>query len=410
MVIVLKKPELLAPAGNMEKMQMALLYGADAVYLAGKSFGMRAQSGNFTEEELAQAVEFAHGMGKKVYVTVNIMPHNEQLELLPAYLKSLQAQKVDALIVSDLGVWRLIQEHIKDMPVHISTQANNVNWASALTWQEMGAERIVLARELSFKEIKEIRTKCQAQLEMFVHGAMCIAYSGRCLLSSYMTGRDANQGMCAQACRWQYNLVEEQRPGEYFPVFEDEHGTYVFNSRDLCLLEYLPQLIDIGVDSFKIEGRMKSVHYVATVVSVYRQAIDSYVASPKDFVIKQQWKDELAKISHRTYTNGFIDGKPNENGQVYTTSSYQQTHDFVGLVNDYKDGCLIIEQRNNVKQGETLEIIEPSGNILSLKLEQMFNQEGNSISVVAQPKRLFSVPYAHKVAKHSMLRRVINNG
>lgn len=407
MVIVLKKPELLAPAGNMEKMRMALLYGADAVYLAGKSFGMRAQSGNFTEEELGEAVEIAHSMGKKVYVTVNIMPHNEELEQLPDYLKILQAKQVDALIVSDLGVWRLIQEHIKDMPVHISTQANNVNWASALTWQEMGAQRIVLARELSLPEIKKIREKCQAQLEMFVHGAMCIAYSGRCLLSSYMTGRDANQGMCAQACRWGYNLVEEQRPGEYFPVFEDEHGTYVFNSRDLCLLEYLPQLIDAGVDSFKIEGRMKSVHYVATVVSVYRQAIDSYLASPKDFVAKKEWQEELAKISHRSYTNGFIEGRPNENAQVYTTSSYQQTHDFVGLVNDYADGFLIIEQRNNVKQGETLEIVEPSGKISSLDLVEMFDEKGNSIDVVAQPKRLFRVPYKEKVAKHSMLRRVI---
>lgn len=407
-MIFLKKPELLAPAGNMEKMQMALLYGADAVYLAGKSFGMRAQSGNFSEDELGSAVEFAHSLGKKVYVTVNIMPHNEQLDLLPEYLKSLQSKKVDALIVSDLGVWRLIQEYIKDMPVHISTQANTVNWASALTWQDMGAQRIVLARELSLPEIKKIREKCQAQLEMFVHGAMCIAYSGRCLLSSYMTGRDANQGMCAQACRWGYNLVEEQRPGEYFPVFEDEYGTYVFNSRDLCLLEYLPQLIDLGIDSFKVEGRMKSVHYVATVVSIYRQAIDSYIASPQNFVVKQLWKEELAKISHRTYTNGFIEGRPDEKGQVYSTSSYQQTHDFVGLVQDCEEGFLVIEQRNNIKKGELLEGIEPSGNTFSILVSEMFDKRGLSIDVANHPKELFRIPYKEKVEKFSMLRRVAN--
>ena len=401
----MKKPELLAPAGDMEKLKMAFLYGADAAYLAGKNFGMRAQSGNFDERELFEATELAHSLGKKIYLTVNIMPHNDDLGELPAYLQLLAKIQADALIVSDLGVLRLVKEYIPDMPVHISTQANTVNWASALAWQDMGVDRIVLARELSLLEIAQIKEQVKLQLEVFVHGAMCISYSGRCLMSSYMTGRDANRGFCPQSCRWKYHLVEEKRPGEFFPIFEDEHGTYIFNSKDLCLLNHLPNLLNIGIDSLKIEGRMKSVHYVATVVSVYRQAIDSYIDSPATFSIKKEWLEELHKISHRPYTNGFIEDNPFEQGQIYETSSYKNTHDFVGLVQGYENGFLFIEQRNNVKIGQKLEAVQPDGKIFKIELGELFDAEGNPIQVVAHPKQIFKVRYSQELATNTMLRR-----
>ena len=403
----MKKPELLAPAGDMEKLKMAFLYGADAAYLAGKNFGMRAQSGNFDEKELVEAAQLAHSLGKKIYLTVNIMPHNDELEQLPEYLHLLAKAKVDAVIVSDMGVFRLVKEHIPQIPIHVSTQTSTVNWASALSWQEMGAERVVLARELSLEEIARIKNKVKLELEVFVHGAMCISYSGRCLLSSYMTGRDANRGFCPQSCRWKYHLVEEKRPGEFFPVFEDEHGTYVFNSKDLCLLDYLPALIKAGVDSFKIEGRMKSVHYVATVIGVYRQAIDSYISSPANFSVKEKWREELQKISHRPYTNGFIEGNPFADGQVYETSSYKKTHDFVGLVQGYENGFLILEQRNNVKAGQHLEVIQPDGQIFQIELAQLFDGEGTQIQAAAHPKQIFKVKYPEKIMENSMLRRKI---
>lgn len=384
---------------------MAFCYGADAVYLAGKNFGMRAQSGNFTFEELAEAVNYAHRIKKRVYVTVNIMPHNDELQGLPEYLQLLEKIKVDALIVSDLGVIRLAKQYVPQMPLHISTQTSTVNWSSVLYWQDMGAQRVVLARELSLPEISEIKEKSSIELEIFIHGAMCISYSGRCLLSSYMTGRDANRGLCPQACRWKYNLVEEKRPGEYFPVFEDDKGTYVFNSKDLCLLDYLPGLVQAGVDSFKIEGRMKSVHYVATVVNVYRQAIDAYFASPDTFAVKDSWREELFKISHRPYTNGFIEGNPYAEGQVYTTSSYQQTHDFVGLVKGYEQGFLIVEQRNNIKCGEFLEIIQPDGQVFELEITTMTDQDGLSIQVAPHPKQIFKIGSSQSFPENSMLRR-----
>ncbi len=405
----MKIPELLAPAGNMEKMKMAFLYGADAVYLGGKFFGMRAQSGNFSEAEIAEAAIYAHSLGKKIYVTVNIMPHNEEFAKLPAYLDFLQDAGVDALIVADPGVFRLAKERVKGLPLHVSTQANTVNWAGALFWQELGAERVVLARELSLPEIGEIRKKTSFDIEVFIHGAMCISYSGRCLLSSYMTGRDANQGECAQACRWRYSLLEEQRPGEYFPVFEDEYGTYVFNSRDLCLLQHLPALCRAGVNSFKIEGRMKSVHYVATVVNVYREALDLLATAPEKFEVKEHWLKELAKISHRPYTEGFIASRPDAGGQVYTSSSYRQTHDFVGLAVNCENGFLTIEQRNNIKEGEVLEVLEPSGKISTLKMADMQDMEGFSIVAAPHPQQLFRVPCSSAVTVGALLRRRVED-
>jgi len=332
----MQKMELLAPAGNMDKMKMALLYGADAVYLGGKAFGLRAYSGNFTDEELREAVSFAHSLKKKVHVTVNIFPHNDDFKGLPEYLEYLDSIGVDAILVADPGVFYLARKIVPRMPVHISTQANTTNWISAKFWQEAGAKRVVMAREVSLADIKVIHEKVPVELEGFVHGAMCISYSGRCLLSNYFTqNRDSNRGQCVQACRWKYNIVEETRPGQYFPVTEDDRGTYIFNSKDLCLLPYLPALYEAGLCSLKIEGRMKSVHYVATVVKVYREALDAFERDPEHFSVKQEWLDELEKISHRPYTKGFSVSRPTEADQVYSHSSNTQTHEFIGLVTSY---------------------------------------------------------------------------
>lgn len=405
----MKKPELLAPAGNMEKLKMALLYGADAVYLGGKAFGLRAFGGNFTNEELQEAVDFAHKLGKKIYVTVNIFPHNSDIAKLPAYLTFLNEIKVDAILVADLGVFTLAKEYAPDVELHISTQANNTNWAAVNAWAELGASRVVLAREMSLEEIKEIREKCSVELEMFVHGAMCISYSGRCLMSNYLTGRDANRGSCAQPCRWNYALVEEKRPGQYFPVLEDERGTYIFNSKDMCLLPYLPDVIASGVDSLKIEGRMKSVHYAASVVKAYREAIDSYFASPEQFEIKKEWVEELDKVSHRAYTTGFYYGRPTEKDQIYSTSSYTQTSDFVGLVLDYdeKTGFATVEQRNNMKVGQEIEIFQPHLAGYRQILQEMYNDEGEAIQVAPHPQQIVKIRMDRPVEPYGILRRDI---
>ena len=405
----MKKPELLAPAGNMEKLKMALLYGADAVYLGGKAFGLRAFGGNFTNEELQEAVDFAHKLGKKIYVTVNIFPHNSDIAKLPAYLTFLNEIKVDAILVADLGVFTLAKEYAPDVELHISTQANNTNWAAVNAWAELGASRVVLAREMSLEEIKEMREKCSVELEMFVHGAMCISYSGRCLMSNYLTGRDANRGSCAQPCRWNYALVEEKRPGQYFPVLEDERGTYIFNSKDMCLLPYLPDVIASGVDSLKIEGRMKSVHYAASVVKAYREAIDSYFAAPEQFEIKKEWVEELDKVSHRAYTTGFYYGRPTEKDQIYGTSSYTQTSDFVGLVLDYdeKTGFATVEQRNNMKVGQEIEIFQPHLAGYRQILQEMYNDEGEAIQVAPHPQQIVKIRMDKPVEPYGILRRDI---
>ena len=405
----MKKPELLAPAGNMEKLKMALLYGADAVYLGGKAFGLRAFGGNFTNEELQEAVDFAHKLGKKIYVTVNIFPHNSDIAKLPAYLTFLNEIKVDAILVADLGVFTLAKEYAPDVELHISTQANNTNWAAVNAWAELGASRVVLAREMSLEEVKEMREKCSVELEMFVHGAMCISYSGRCLMSNYLTGRDANRGSCAQPCRWNYALVEEKRPGQYFPVLEDERGTYIFNSKDMCLLPYLPDVIASGVDSLKIEGRMKSVHYAASVVKAYREAIDSYFAAPEQFEVKKEWVEELDKVSHRAYTTGFYYGRPTEKDQIYGTSSYTQTSDFVGLVLDYdeKTGFATVEQRNNMKVGQEIEIFQPHLAGYRQILQEMYNDEEEAIQVAPHPQQIVKIRMDKPVEPYGILRRDI---
>ena len=406
-----KKPELLAPAGTLEKLKMALAFGADAVYLGGKAYGLRALGGNFTQDELREAVAYAHARAAKVYATVNIFPHNADLNGLPDYLRFLQEIQVDGLLVADLGVFMMVKEVAPQLSLHISTQANNTNWRTVCEWQKLGAQRVVLARELSLQEIREIRQHTDVELEMFVHGAMCISYSGRCLLSSYFTGRDANRGSCAQCCRWKYALVEETRPGQYFPIAEDERGTYIMNSKDLCLLPYLPEVMACGVDSLKIEGRMKSVHYAASVTKAYRAAIDSYVKDPQNFVVRQEWREELAKVSHRPYTTGFAFGRPTAEDQVYGTSSYEQNSDFVGLVRDYDaaTGYALVEQRNNMKCGQELEIFPPQGKGWRQELRDMLDEDGEPITVAPHPQQLVHIRMARPVEPWTILRRDIGN-
>lgn len=406
---MLKKPELLAPAGNLEKMKMALLYGADAVYLGGKGYGLRALGGNFSREELKEAVEFAHARGKKVYVTVNIFPHNSDLAGLPDYLRYLQSIKADALLVADLGVFSMCKKYIPDMELHISTQANNTNWATVNAWQSLGAGRVVLAREMSLKEIHEIRAKCQVELEMFIHGAMCISYSGRCLLSNYFTGRDSNRGSCAQSCRWKYALVEETRPGKYFPIAEDERGSYIMNSKDMCLMAHLKDVIESGVDSLKIEGRMKSVHYAASVTKAYRLAIDNYFADPENFAVKQEWLDELEKVSHRAYTTGFYYGQPTAADQIYGKTSYDQTSDFVGLVRSYDavTGYAVVEQRNNMKIGQEIEVFQPQGPLFRQPIIDMIDDSGEHVAVAPHPQQIIQMKMEQPVEPYTILRRDI---
>ena len=400
-----KKPELLAPAGTMEKLQMALAYGADAAYLGGAQFGLRAFGGNFTNEEIRAAVNLAHGVGKKIYVTVNVFPHNDDLVSLPDYLRFLADVEVDAVLVADLGVFMLAREVAPQLPVHISTQANNVNWRTVRAWQELGAERVVLARELSREEIREIRRHTDVELELFVHGAMCISYSGRCLLSSYFTGRDANRGGCAQSCRWKYALVEESRPGECYPIEEDARGTYIMNSKDLCLLPYLDEVVDSGIDSLKIEGRMKSVHYVASVVKAYRMALDA--CTDTSYKVREEWLTELEKVSHRSYTTGFFFGKTTEADQIYGSSSYEQTSDFVGLVRAYDEKTKIaaVEQRNNMKLGQEIEIFQPVGASFRQKLAEMWDTEGQEIAAAPHPQQIIRMRMAQPVEVNSILRR-----
>ena len=402
-----KRPELLAPAGTLEKMKMAILYGADAVYLGGQAFGLRALGGNFTDAELHEAVAFAHARGRKVYVTVNVYPHDGDMDGLPEYLRFLERIHVDALLVADLGVFSVARDVVPSLPLHVSTQANTVNVAAVRAWKALGAQRVVLARELSLREIADIRSAVDVELEMFVHGAMCISMSGRCLLSAYMTGRDANRGACAQSCRWRYALMEEQRPGEYFPIDEDEHGTYIMNSKDLCLLPYLTDVIATGVDSLKIEGRMKSVHYVASVTKAYRAAIDAYSADPAQFAINSAWTTELGKVSHRPYTTGFALHRATADDQIYGSSSYEQTSDFIGLVRSYDaaTGWATVEQRNHMRVGETIELFQPTLAGFRQTLGAMTDEEGASIDRAPHPQQIVHIRMEQPVEPYAIVRR-----
>jgi len=403
----LNLPELLAPAGDMERLKIALAYGADAVYLGGKNFGLRAFSENFSPDELHEACSYAHGLQRKMYVTVNMFPHNADMEALPGYLKLLGEVGCDAVLVADPGVFRTVREVIPEMSVHLSTQANTTNWHSALFWQEQGARRIVLARELSLQEIREIRGKVSVELECFVHGAMCVSYSGRCLMSAYMTGREANRGECAQPCRWRYALMEEKRPGEYFPVEEDELGTYILNSRDLCLIEHLPALASAGVQSFKIEGRMKSVHYLATVVRVYREALDLLGANPKAYTVSGSWTQELDKVASRGYTTGFFAGSPDGDTQEYDTVRILPEWEYAGLVREWNASgrMALVEQRNHMQRGDEIEILRPTGALFRQKLEYMTDLEGTPLECAPHPKQRLLIQLDEPVDEYSMIRR-----
>lgn len=399
--------EVLSPAGNMDKLKMAIRYGADAVYCAGQSFGLRASSSNFSNEELKEVVEFAHSHGKKIYVTCNIIPHNEDLVGLEDYLKFLESIHVDAIIVADLGIFLLAKRVAPNLERHVSTQANTTNYLTTEFWKEQGASRVVVAREVSIADIKTMKEAADIEIEAFVHGAMCISYSGRCLLSNYFTTRDANRGQCTQACRWKYSLVEENRPGEYYPIEEDQHGTYIFNSKDLCLLKYIPDLVEAGVDSLKIEGRMKSVHYAATVTKVYREAVDSYLADPEHYEVKPEWIEELEKISHRPYTEGFSVEKPDETAQNYGESSNTQTHDFIGLVEGYnaEEGYAYLEQRNNFKVGDEVEFCQPHGELVHHVITKMTDEEGNEITVAPHPQMKVRLYIDTPLEQYAMMRR-----
>ncbi|MDD3654929.1 MAG: U32 family peptidase [Desulfotomaculaceae bacterium] len=406
----MNRPELLAPAGDLEKLKIAVLYGADAVYVGGQHFSLRAGAGNFSEAEMGEGVRFAHSKGVRVYVAVNIFAHNKDLSFLPDYFDFIQGLGVDGIIVSDPGITSLVSKLHPGLPVHLSTQANTTNWAAARFWEEMGISRIILSRELSLAEIKEIRQRVGIELEMFVHGAMCIAYSGRCLLSSYLTGRGANRGDCAQPCRWKYALVEEKRPGEFLPFQEDEKGSYILSSRDLCLIEQLPELIGAGINSFKIEGRMKSIHYVAGVVKAYREALDAYPSVGKKSFDPAVWLEEISKVSHREYTTGFLFGRPGVEGQHYSSKIYRRSYSFIGLVRGYdsRTGLAVIEQRNRFSVGDEVEFLTPKGSPVQQQIKAIYDEEGNALEVAPHPQQIVKIPVDCELATYSMMRKPLD--
>lgn len=403
-MMIKNKPELLVPAGDFEKLEFAVNYGADAIYLGGQNFGLRANAKNFDEDELARAVNYAHDRQVKVYATVNIFAHDNDIESLKNYLPVLK--DTDAIIVADPGVFFMVKEILPDVDIHISTQANVTNYKSVQFWAKLGAKRIVLARELSLREIKNIHTlNPEIELEAFVHGAMCISYSGRCLLSNFLTGRDANHGDCAQACRWKYNLVEETRQGEFFPIIENESSTFILNSKDLCMVNYLDKLIECGVSSFKIEGRMKSVYYAAGCAKIYREAIDDYCADEKIYNEKKNYyAEELEKVSHRCYSTGFYFGRGQN--EICESNSYIKQFDFVGVVKDFDSMTFLatIEQRNKIQIGDEIEVFSPKQNF-SMKIESMYDENESSINSAPHAQQIFKIKMPYAVKKMDILRR-----
>ena len=408
----MKKFELLAPAGDLEKLKIALIYGADAVYFGGEMFSLRAGAGNLTIEEMKEGIEFAHNMGKRCYMTMNIFAHNADIEPLTEYLNKIRDIDIDAFIVSDPGIVDLIQEVIPGAEIHLSTQANMTNYRTANFWYKMGVKRLVLARELTFNEIKKIRENIpeDMELEAFVHGAMCISYSGRCLLSNFMVERDANRGMCAHPCRWKYSLVEEKRPGEYYPIEEDERGTYIMNSRDLCMIEHIPEIIDSGIMSAKIEGRMKSIFYVATIIHAYRRAIDNYLEceDKANYTFDENLLTELKKASHREFTTGFYYNQPTNKDQNYQTSAYTREYSFIGLVKSYdpETGYAEVEQRNKMNIGDTIEIFGPDIDYFEQELTEMYDLEtGEAIESAPHPQQMLKIKMAEPVKENYILRK-----
>lgn len=421
-----RKPELLIPASSLEVLKTAVMFGADAVYIGGEAFGLRAKAKNFSAEEMAQGIVFAHAHGVKVYVTANILAHNDDLEGAEKYieeLRDMKPQQPDALIISDPGMFTIAKKIWPEVEIHVSTQANNTNYQTYLFWWQLGAKRVVSARELSLKEIEQIREKIpqEMEIESFVHGAMCISYSGRCLLSNYFTGRDANQGACTHPCRWKYAVVEESRPGEYLPVYENERGTYLFNSKDLCMIEHIPELIEAGIDSLKIEGRMKTALYVATVARTYRKAIDDYLTDPALYREHMDWyRAEISKCTYRQFTTGFYFGKPDSNTQIYDSNTYVNEYTYLGIVEATENADQIwktlpeglkggevlcrIEQRNKFCTGDTIEIMKPDGRNITVAVEAMYNEEGEAVESAPHPKQVLWIKLSQAPEHYDLLR------
>lgn len=405
-----KKIELLAPAGDMEKLKTAIIYGADAVYFGGELFSLRAGAGNLSIEEIREAMDFIHEHNAKGYMTINIYPHNDDIPPLKAYLEKIKDIPIDAFLVSDPGVMTIVKSIIPDTEIHISTQANTTNYMTAAFWvQQMGATRIVAAREMSLEELKEMKKVLppDTEIEAFVHGAMCMSYSGRCLLSNFMVGRDANRGSCTHPCRWKYSLVEEKRPGEYYPIEEDEHGSYIMNSRDLCMLDKLPDLIDAGIYSLKIEGRMKSPFYVATVVSAYRAALDSYLDNPDNYEFQEKWFTELCKASHREFYHGFYYSKPDSSGQNYSSSDYTREYSFIGVVRGFEHdtGLTIVEQRNKFSVGEDIEVFGPRTEYTDEIVREMYDEDNNPIESAPHPQQIIKIKLSKAYPENFILRK-----
>lgn len=403
-----KRPELLIPASSLEVLKTAVIFGADAVYIGGEAFGLRAKAKNFSMEDMKEGIAFAHEHGAKVHVTVNILAHNEDLKGVSEYLRELKELKPDALIIADPAIFMMAKEICPEIERHVSTQANNTNYGTYQFWWNLGAKRVVSARELSLKEIKEIREHIpeEMEIESFIHGAMCISYSGRCLLSNFFTGRDANQGACTHPCRWKYSIVEETRPGEYMPVYENERGTYIFNSKDLCMIEHIPEMIEAGIDSFKIEGRMKTALYVATVARTYRKAIDDYLESPEKYRENMTWYlDQISNCTYRQFTTGFYFGKPSEESQIYDSNTYVKEYTYLGIVGEVREGVCRIEQRNKFSVGEKIEIMKPDGQNIMTRVEKIMDEEGNEQESAPHPKQVLYVTLEHPAAKYDILRR-----
>ena len=404
-----RKVELLVPAGSLEVLKVAVDYGADAVYIGGQAYGLRAKADNFSIEEMKKAVKYAHAKNAKVYVTANIFAHNYDIEGMKAYFEQLKDTGVDAVLVSDPGIFMLAKEIMPDMELHISTQANNTNYLTYNFWYNMGAKRVVTARELSLVEIKQIREHIpeDMEIESFMHGAMCISYSGRCLLSSYFTGRDANRGACTHPCRWKYHIVEETRPGEYMPVNEDDRGTYIFNSKDLCMIEHIPEMIDAGIDSFKIEGTRKTALYVATVARTYRKAIDDYMESPELYRSNMEYyKSEIAKCTYRQFTTGFYFGKTDQDSQIYDNNTYIKNCTYIGNVQEVtEDGLVAFEQKNKFSVGEEIECMNFDGTNTVCRVEEIYNDRMEPMESAPHPKMQLYVKLDRPVSAGMILRR-----
>ncbi len=402
-----RHPELLIPASSLEVLKTAVIFGADAVYIGGEAFGLRAKAKNFSLDDMREGIAFAHEHDVKVYVTANILAHNYDLAGVREYFKELKEIKPDGLIIADPAIFEIAGEICPEIERHISTQANNTNYGTFNFWHKQGAARVVTGRELSLAEIKEIRANIPADLEIetFVHGAMCISYSGRCLLSNFMVGRDANQGACTHPCRWKYSIVEETRPGEVMPVFENERGTYIFNSKDLCMIEHIPELIDAGVDSLKIEGRMKTALYVATVARTYRKAIDDYQKDPELYKQNMPWYlDQISNCTYRQFTTGFFFGKPSEEAQIYDNNTYVKEYTYLGIIGEEKDGTYRIEQRNKFSVGETIEVMKPNGDNIEVTVKRILTEDGVEQESAPHPKQILYVDLGMKLDEFDILR------